>query len=49
MKSSGSRLKEVTVTASYKRASTEGLYALQKNSAVITDGIKCRADQPYTG
>jgi TonB-dependent Receptor Plug Domain. len=39
MKSSGSRLKEVTVTASYKRTSVEGLYALQKNSAVISDGI----------
>jgi outer membrane receptor protein involved in Fe transport len=39
MKSAGSRLKEVTVTANYKRASTEGLYALQRNSAVITDGI----------
>jgi len=39
MKSSGSRLKEVTVTANYKRASVEGLYALQKNSAVISDGI----------
>jgi outer membrane receptor protein involved in Fe transport len=39
MKSSGSRLKEVTVTANYKRASVEGLYALQKNSAAFTDGI----------
>lgn len=39
MKSSGSRLKEVTVTANYKRASVEGLYALQKNNAAITDGI----------
>jgi outer membrane receptor protein involved in Fe transport len=39
MKSSGSRLKEVTVTGSYKRASVEGLYAIQKNNAAITDGI----------
>jgi hypothetical protein len=39
MKSSGSRLKEVTVTANYKRASTEGLYALQRNNAAFTDGI----------
>ncbi|PSL29719.1 outer membrane receptor protein involved in Fe transport [Chitinophaga ginsengisoli] len=39
MKSSSSRLKEVTVTGSYKRASVEGLYALQKNNAAITDGI----------
>ncbi len=39
LKSSSSRLKEVTVTANYKRASVEGLYALQKNNAVITDGI----------
>lgn len=39
MKSSGSRLKEVTVTANYKRASVEGLYALQRNNAAITDGI----------
>lgn len=39
MKSSSSRLKEVTVTGNYKRASVEGLYALQKNNAAITDGI----------
>lgn len=39
MKSSSSRLKEVTITGNYKRASVEGLYALQKNNAAITDGI----------
>ncbi len=39
MKSTGSRLKEVTVTGNYKRASVEGLYAIQKNNAGITDGI----------
>ncbi|HEY8915031.1 MAG TPA: TonB-dependent receptor [Chitinophaga sp.] len=39
LKSGGSRLKEVTVTANYKRASVEGLYALQKNNSAITDGI----------
>ncbi|SEW20191.1 Outer membrane receptor proteins, mostly Fe transport [Chitinophaga sp. YR573] len=39
MKSAGSHLKEVTITGNYKRASVEGLYALQKNNASITDGI----------
>ncbi|ACU59212.1 TonB-dependent receptor [Chitinophaga pinensis] len=39
LKSSSSRLKEVTVTGTYKRASVEGLYAIQKNNAAITDGI----------
>ncbi|WP_246197752.1 TonB-dependent receptor [Chitinophaga agrisoli] len=39
MKSAGSRLKEVTVTANYKKASVEGLYAIQKNNAAISDGI----------
>lgn len=39
MKSAGSHLKEVTITGSYKRASVEGLYAIQKNNASITDGI----------
>ncbi|WP_160712631.1 TonB-dependent receptor [Chitinophaga solisilvae] len=39
MKSSGSRLKEVTVTGNYKKSSVEGLYALQKNNAAVTDGI----------
>lgn len=39
LKNNSSRLKEVTVTANYKRASVEGLYALQKNNAAITDGI----------
>ncbi len=41
--SNSSRLKEVTVTGTYARASAEGLYAIQKNSAGITDGIS--ADQ----
>lgn len=39
LKSSGSHLKGVTVTGSYKKASVEGLYAIQKNNAAITDGI----------
>ncbi|MCW3487494.1 TonB-dependent receptor [Chitinophaga nivalis] len=39
MKSSGSSLKEVTITGNYRKASIEGLYALQKNNAAITDGI----------
>lgn len=39
LNNSGSSLKEVTVTANYKKASVEGLYALQKNNAAITDGI----------
>ncbi|WP_249219502.1 TonB-dependent receptor [Chitinophaga sp. HK235] len=39
LKSSGSRLKEVTVTGNYRKSSIEGLYALQKNNAGITDGI----------
>ncbi|WP_325528946.1 TonB-dependent receptor domain-containing protein [Chitinophaga sp.] len=39
LKSSGSRLKEVTVTGNYRKASIEGLYALQKNNSAITDGI----------
>jgi outer membrane receptor protein involved in Fe transport len=39
LKSNGSRLKEVTITSSYKKSSVEGLYALQKNNAGITDGI----------
>lgn len=39
LKSNSAQLKAVTVTASYKRASVEGLYALQKNNAAITDGI----------
>ncbi|WP_295118626.1 TonB-dependent receptor [uncultured Chitinophaga sp.] len=36
---SASSLSGVTVTANYKRASVEGLYALQKNNAALTDGI----------
>jgi len=43
LKSGSSHLKEVTVTGNYKRASVEGLYALQKNNAAISDGIS--ADQ----
>ncbi|PUZ25175.1 TonB-dependent receptor [Chitinophaga parva] len=39
LRNSGSRLKEVTVTASYRKASVEGLYAMQKNNAAMTDGI----------
>ncbi|MFY0252676.1 TonB-dependent receptor domain-containing protein [Chitinophaga sp. 30R24] len=39
MKSNHSQLKEVTVTGTYKKTSIEGLYALQKNSAAISDGI----------
>lgn len=32
-------LSEVIVTASYRKASVEGLYARQKNAASVTDGI----------
>lgn len=39
LKNTGSTLKAVTVTANYKRASVEGLYAIQKNNAAISDGI----------
>lgn len=39
LRNSSSRLKEVTVTASYRKASVEGLYAMQKNNAAMTDGI----------
>lgn len=39
MTASSSSLKEVVVTASYQRASVEGLYALQKNNAAVSDGI----------
>ncbi|RFS22409.1 TonB-dependent receptor [Chitinophaga silvatica] len=39
MKNNSSKLKEVTVTATYKRNSVEGLYAIQKNNAGISDGI----------
>ncbi|MBO9730672.1 MAG: TonB-dependent receptor [Chitinophaga sp.] len=39
LKSNSSHLKEVTVTANYRKASIEGLYAIQKNNAAITDGI----------
>ncbi len=34
-----SALKEVVVTGNYQRSSVEGLYAIQKNNAAITDGI----------
>jgi len=40
---SSATLGEASVTASYRRASIEGLYAQQKNAAAITDGIS--ADQ----
>jgi len=39
MKPGASGLKEVIVTASYKRASVAGLYARQKNNAGMSDGI----------
>jgi hypothetical protein len=39
LKSSSSQLKGVTITSNYKKTSVEGLYALQKNSASISDGI----------
>jgi outer membrane receptor protein involved in Fe transport len=39
LRNNGSRLKEVTITGNYRKASIEGLYALQKNNASITDGI----------
>lgn len=39
MQPSSSSLKEVVVTANYRKASVEGLYALQKNNAAVSDGI----------
>jgi outer membrane receptor protein involved in Fe transport len=39
LKTSAASLKGVTVSASYKRASVEGLYAIQKNNAALSDGI----------
>src|SRR5690606_2453323 len=39
MTPAASALKEVVVTANYRKASVEGLYALQKNNAAISDGI----------
>jgi hypothetical protein len=39
LKSGQSHLKAVTITANYQKASVEGLYAIQKNNAAITDGI----------
>jgi TonB-dependent receptor len=39
MTTSSSALKEVVVTANYRKASVEGLYALQKNNAAVSDGI----------
>lgn len=39
LKASTSALNEVVVTASYRKASVEGLYARQKNNAAMTDGI----------
>lgn len=35
-------LEAATVTAGYKRASVEGLYAQQKNAASVTDGISAQ-------
>jgi TonB-dependent receptor len=39
MKVDAKGLKEVVVTANYTKASIEGLYARQKNSAAMSDGI----------
>ncbi|HWV72889.1 MAG TPA: TonB-dependent receptor [Pseudosphingobacterium sp.] len=39
LKGDAKGLEEVVVTADYRRASIEGLYAQQKNAAAITDGI----------
>ena len=36
---SSAALKEVVVTANYQKASVEGLYAMQKNNAAVSDGI----------
>lgn len=36
---SSAALKEVVVTANYQKASVEGLYAIQKNNAAVSDGI----------
>ncbi|SEW44277.1 Outer membrane receptor proteins, mostly Fe transport [Chitinophaga sp. YR573] len=38
-RAANSQLREVTVTANYRKASVQGLYALQKNNAAVTDGI----------
>lgn len=39
LEEAGTTLSQVTITASYKQESTNALYAQQKNSAVISDGI----------
>ncbi|QNK61317.1 TonB-dependent receptor [Pedobacter sp. PAMC26386] len=39
MQPSANALKEVVVTSGYQKASTAGLYAIQKTAAGITDGI----------
>jgi TonB-dependent receptor len=39
MQPSSSALKEVVITANYQKASVEGLYAIQKNNAALSDGI----------
>ncbi|WP_316836378.1 TonB-dependent receptor [Pedobacter nutrimenti] len=39
LKSDSKSLNAVVVTASYKKASIEGLYARQKNNAALSDGI----------
>ncbi|MCC8407818.1 TonB-dependent receptor [Mucilaginibacter sp. UR6-1] len=39
LKAAAGSLQEVLVTASYQRASIEGLYAKQKNNAAMSDGI----------
>ncbi len=39
MQEARTALKEVTISADYKKASVEGLYLRQKNNAALTDGI----------
>lgn len=39
LEEAGSTLNQVTITASYKQESVNSLYAQQKNSALISDGI----------
>ncbi|RVU00724.1 TonB-dependent receptor [Mucilaginibacter limnophilus] len=39
LKPQTNNLKEVVITSSYNKSSTEGLYSKQKNSATITNGI----------
>ena len=39
MRETSSRIEEITVQTTYRKASVAGLYAAQKNAATVTDGI----------